>query len=69
MSIKVSKLRDTLQTALDSLEGLEDDQEIRLESNTYFLGHARVFIGFSGYDGGYLNLNAIEDNLVNNEDE
>lgn len=68
MSIKVSKLKQTLQDALDSLEGLDDNQEINLVSNTYFLNNARVFIGFSGYDGGYLDLNNIEDNLVDDED-
>lgn len=69
MSIKVSKLKQTLQDALDSLEGLDDNQEINLVSNTYFLHSARVFIGFSGYDGGYLDLNNIEDNLVDDDND
>jgi len=69
MSIKVSKLKDILQTALNTLDELEDDQEIRLVSNTYFLGNPNVFIGIAGYNGGYLNLDEIEDNLVDNDDE
>ena len=69
MSITVGKLKQQLQNALDTLNDLEDSQEIRLESNTYFLGNARVFIGIAGCNGGYLNLNAIEDNLIDNEDD
>lgn len=68
MSITVGKLKQQLQDTLDTLNDLEDSQKIRLESNTYFLGNARVFIGIAGHDGGYLNLNAIEDNLIDDED-
>ena len=67
MSIKVSRLKDILQTALDELDNYEDDQKISLVSNTYFLGHANYFIGISGYDGGYLDLNNIE--VEDEEDE
>ena len=67
MSIKVGKLKDILEGVLSDLEGLEDDQEIRLVSNTYFLGHANYFLGISGYDGGYLDLNNIK--IEDNEDE
>lgn len=57
--MKVKELKDLLEEVLDSLEDYEDDQEIRLVSNTYFLGHANYFLGISGYDGGYLNLRDI----------
>lgn len=67
MSIKVSRLKDILQTALNELDNYEDDQKISLVSNTYFLGHANYFIGISGYDGGYLDLNNIE--VEDEEDE
>lgn len=67
MSIKVSRLKDILQTALNELDNYEDDQKINLVSNTYFLGHANYFIGISGYDGGYLDLNNIE--VEDEEDE
>ena len=60
MSIKVERLKRILKNALSDLEGLNDDQEIKLVSNTYFLGHANYFLGISGYDGGYLDLNNIE---------
>lgn len=67
MSIKVSRLKDILQTALNELDNYEDDQKISLVSNTYFLGHANYFIGISGYNGGYLDLNNIE--VEDEEDE
>lgn len=60
MSIKVSDLKDILQNALENLEDYDDNQKVRLVSNTYFLGHANQFLGISGYDGGYLDLNDIE---------
>lgn len=60
MSITVSDLKDILQNALDNLEDYDDNQKVRLVSNTYFLGHANQFLGISGYDGGYLDLNDIE---------
>ena len=67
MSIKVSKLKQILKNALSDLEGLEDEQEVHLVSNTYFLGHANHFLGISGYNGGYLDLNNIE--VEDNEEE
>lgn len=66
MSITVSDLKDILQNALDNLEDYDDNQKVRLVSNTYFLGHANQFLGISGYDGGYLDLNNIE---IEEEDE
>ena len=60
MSITVSDLKDILQNALDNLEYFSDNQKVRLASNTYFLGHANYFLGISGYDGGYLDLNDIK---------
>ena len=71
MSIKVSKLKQILENALSDLEGLDDDQEVKLVSNTYFLGHTNYFLGISGYDGGYLDLNDIkvEDDEEEESDE
>lgn len=66
MSIKVSRLKSVLQNAIDELDNFEDDQKIVLVSNTYFLGPANYFIGISGMDGGYLDLNNME---VEEEDE
>lgn len=67
MSIKVSKLKQILENALSNLEGLNDEQKINLATNTYFLGHAKCFLGISGYNGGYLDLNNIE--VEDNEEE
>lgn len=71
MSIKVSKLKQILENALSNLEGLDDEQKINLVINTYFLGRANYFLGISGYNGGYLDLNNIdvEDNEEEESDE
>lgn len=53
----VKGLRAKLQRALNNLEDYDDDQEVRMVSNTYFLGDCSFFLGISGYDGGYINLN------------
>jgi len=60
MSITVGELKDILQTAIESMEDLDDNQKISLVSNTYFLGNANHFIGISGYDGGYCDLDDIK---------
>ena len=54
------KLREYLEDALERLNDLEDDEEIRVVSNTYFLGDCRTFLGISGFDGGYINLDRIQ---------
>lgn len=66
-TITVKQLKNRLQNAIDTLEELEDDQKIHLESNTYFINGARTFVGISGYDGGYLDLDRIEDNLEDDD--
>ena len=68
-SIKVRKLKETLQNAIDALEDLNDEDNIHLEPNTYFLHGANNFLGISGYDGGYLDLDRIEEAVEDNEDE
>ena len=62
----VKQLRTKLQRALDNLDGYDDDQEVHMVSNTYFLGEARLFLGVAGYDGGYINL---DDPVHEDEDE
>lgn len=69
MSITVGELKDILQTAIESMEDLDDNQKISLVSNTYFLGNANHFIGISGYDGGYCNLDDIKVEEDNADDE
>ena len=52
----VAELKTKLQRALDNLDNYEDDQPVKMVSNTYFLGECRMFLGISGYEGGYINL-------------
>ena len=66
MSIEVRKLKDILRSALNTLDMLDDNQKVRLETNTYFLNGARYFLGISGFEGGYCNLSDIE---VEDDDE
>ena len=64
--MKVERLKQILSRALDVIEGFDDNQEVKLVSNTYFLGDdCRHFLGISGYDGGYINL----DDPVDEEDD
>ena len=65
MAISSEKLRRILQEALDRLDQIDDEGEenVKIEtvSNTYFLGECYAFLGISGYDGGYVNLDHIEE--------
>lgn len=64
--MKVERLKQILNRAIDVIEAFDDDQEVKLVSNTYFLGDdCRHFLGISGYDGGYINL----DDPVDEEDD
>lgn len=68
-SIKVKYLKEKLERAMNQLEQLDDEDNIHLESNTYFLHGANTFLGISGYDGGYLDLNRIEEAVEDDDDE
>lgn len=59
----VGELKNVLQDVLEQLEDFEDDSNIKLVSNTYFLGNAHYFLGVSGYDGGYLSLDSISESV------
>jgi len=67
--ITVRNLKKKLENVLSQLDDLEDDQKINLVSNTYFLGHPRLFLGIAGYEGGYLALDCIEDSLTDKDDD
>ena len=62
----VKSLRMKLNRFLNILEGYDDEAEVKMVSNTYFLGDCSYFLGVSGYDGGYINL---EDPVDEDEDE
>ena len=66
--MKVKDLKELLEEKLEELEEYEDDDEIKMETNTYFLNGARHFLGIAGYDGGYINLEYI-DIIEEEEDE
>lgn len=68
-NIKVKFLKEKLERAMAALEDLNDEDNIHLEPNTYFLHGANNFLGISGYDGGYLDLDHIEEAVEDNEDE
>lgn len=61
----VKQLRRVLENVLSELEEYEDDKEVKMFSNTYFLGHPMYFLGVAGWDGGYISF----DQLVEEEDE
>ena len=68
--MKVYQLKEQLANYLEILEDYDDDLELKLESNTYFLGHPKYFLGIAGmYDGGYLNLDRLEENIITNKDD
>jgi len=55
----IKQLKAVLQKALSDAEDFDDNEKLHLESNTYFVNGARFFLGVSGYDGGYLDLEEI----------
>lgn len=65
----VKQLKELLQEKLDILEEYDDDLEVKMVGNTYFLGGAREFLGIAGYNGGYINLEWLEEQIVTNSDE
>jgi len=68
-SITVGKLKDKLQRVIDDLDDLEDEDKLSLESNTYFLGNSSFFVGISGYDGGYLDLDNVSEHVEEEEED
>ena len=67
--ITVAKLKEKLQNVIDDLNELDDDKKLNLESNTYFLNGSRFFVGISGYDGGYLDLDNVAEHVEEDEEE
>ena len=65
----VRKVKQLLQDAIEILDNYEDDKEVKMVSNTYFLGHPYCFLGISGYDGGYIDLDEPVDETDDDEDD
>ena len=70
MTITVADLKEKLQGVIDELDECYDDNDkIRMVSNTYFLGNAKMFLGIAGYNGGYINLSNIETEEDDDEED
>jgi hypothetical protein len=73
MTISSAKIRKILENALDRLDEIDDcgDKPVNIKAvtNTYFLGDCWAFLGLSGYDGGYVNLDRIEEDEETWEEE
>lgn len=68
--MKVFRLIEKLRDVLNTLEDYPADSDIELVSNTYFLvGSPKYFLGVSGYSGGYVSLDNIEESIITNEHE
>ena len=67
--MKIKDLKSILTKALNDVNMFEDDIEIKLEPNTYFVKDARYVLSVSGYDGGYLDLRNITKSMENEDDE
>ena len=63
----VKELKDLLSSILDNLDDYDDNDDIKKETNTYFLNGAEYFLGISGYNGGYIDLANI--NIDKDEEE
>lgn len=61
--MKIEKLKQILEDALEILEQYEDTDEVKMVSNTYFLGNPNYFLGVAGYNGGYIALDYLEENI------
>lgn len=67
--MKVFRLVKKLRNVLNILEDYPADADIKLVSNTYFLGSCKYFLGVSGYSGGYVSLDDIEESIKINDEE
>ena len=65
--MKIEELKQLLIEVLDNLEQYDDKDEVKMVSNTYFLGNPNHFLGIAGYNGGYIALDDIE--IVESEEE
>lgn len=63
--MKVKELKRILNNALSTLKEYDDDRNVKMVTNTYFLGSCWYFLGVSGCDGGYIDL----DDPVDEDDD
>lgn len=67
--MKVKELKEMLQEYVYILKQYEDNDEINMVTNTYFLSNNRVFLGMSGYNGGYISLANLEEEIITGEED
>lgn len=60
----IEELRNILEKAIAKLGKFNDDDEVVVKPNTYFLGDCATFLGLSG--DGYVNLDKIDVDRVKN---
>jgi hypothetical protein len=66
MTIMVGKLKNLLSEILETLEGYEENQELKLQSNTYFTrNHSYVL----HTPTGFLGLDNIEEAIEGGDEE
>ena len=63
--MKVSKLKQYLQNAIDELDEFDDDDQVHMVSNTYYLKSSN----FIGTHEGYVDLDHIRIDASDDEEE
>ena len=68
--MKAKKIKEILQNALEAMEDFDDDMDVSMESNTYFISRQGSSI-FLGTNSGYLALepHLLEEILFESETE
>ena len=61
-------LENALEQVNDCIEQYGDDSEVSLECNTYYV-KGDNFLGISGYEGGYLDLDDIENSVISDDEK
>jgi len=62
----VGRLKQILQDVIDELDSFEDNVNISMQSNTYFVRNARYFFGCNE---GYLSLDDVYNAIDEDEDD
>lgn len=61
----IKELKGILNDLQNELDNYDDEKDVRVVSNTYFLGYSKYFLGIAGSNGGYINF----DRLTDDEEE
>jgi hypothetical protein len=66
MTITVGKLKGLFSEILETLEGYEEDKELKLQGNTYFTRHHSYVLHTPN---GFLGLDNLEEAINGGDDE